>query len=87
MRALWFVAIKFHNEGEDLTPRAYRILAGDSEDTMREVYASLNEKSMSYPRGRVYLELPRAVRAKCFTIELTESAPKELVISDMTLFE
>ena len=87
MRALWFVAIKFHNEGEDLTPRAYRILAGESEDTMREVYASLSEKHMSYPRGRVYLELPTAIRAKCFTIELTESAPKELVISDMTLFE
>ena len=49
MRALWFVAIKFHNEGEDLTPRAYRILAGESEGSMREVYASLSEKHMSYP--------------------------------------
>ena len=86
MRALWFVAIKFHNEGEDLTPRAFRILAGEDAEHMREVYTSLTEARMSYPRGRVYVELPQAVRAKCFTLELTESAPKELVISDMTLF-
>ncbi|MBQ7319838.1 MAG: hypothetical protein IJW97_06670, partial [Clostridia bacterium] len=86
MRAMWFVAIKFHNEGEDLTPRAFRLLAGEDEMHMHEVYASLSEKQMSYPRGRVYIELPQEVRAKCFAIELTESAPKELVISDLTLF-
>jgi hypothetical protein len=40
---------------------------------------------MSYPRGRVYIELPQEIRAKCFAIELTEAAPKELVISDLTL--
>ncbi len=87
MRALWFVAIKFHNEGEDLTPRAFRLLAGEDETSMTEVYASLTEAKMSYPRGRVYIELPAAVHAKHFCIELTEAAPKELVVSDMTLLE
>jgi hypothetical protein len=85
MRAMWFVAIKFHNEGEDLTPRAFRLLAGEDEAHMHEVYATLSEKQMSYPRGRVYIELPQEIRAKCFAIELTEAAPKELVISDLTL--
>jgi len=85
MRALWFYAIKFHNEGEDLTPRAYKFLAGADENSMTEVYASLTESKMSYPRGRVYFELPEAVTAKRFAFVLTESASKELVIADMAL--
>ena len=86
MGALWFVAIKFHNEGEDYTPRAFKLYAGEDSEHLEEVYSSLSEKYMSYPRGRVFVDFGKTITAKSFRFELDEEAGKEFVMSDLTIF-
>ncbi len=83
---LWFYAIKFRNEGDEYLPARYRILCGPDADRLTECYASLDEKEMFYPRGRVLAEFGRTVTARTFRFELTGSKPKELVIEDLLLF-
>lgn len=86
VRAFWYVAIQFHNEGTNFTPKKYRILAGPDYDHLEEVYVSLTDREMCYPRSRVFLELDKPVTAKAFRYELLEEAGKQFVMSDLTLF-
>ena len=86
VRAFWYVAIQFHNEGTNFTPKKYRILAGPDYDHLEEIYVSLTDREMCYPRSRVFMELDKPVTAKAFRYELLEEAGKQFVMSDLTLF-
>lgn len=85
LRALWFYAIKFHEEGGDHTPRAFKLYSVENGEAQL-IYSSLNEKAMSYPRGRVFCELEKPQKLTTLRFEITESAPKEFVMADLALF-
>ncbi|MBE6768615.1 MAG: hypothetical protein E7549_06870 [Ruminococcaceae bacterium] len=84
-KAISFSSLTSDVAGACYTPHSFELLAGDTPDTLRPVCHTLFEERMSYPNGRVFLDLGDGVTARCFTIALKTNALKPWVISDLTL--
>lgn len=82
-RALYFSGSPSDFDREVFTPYCFRLLAGDSPETMQEVYRAKFEDRMCYPNGRVFLRLDD-VTASHFRLELTHNALKPWIISNLT---
>ncbi len=82
-RALYFSGSPSDFDRDVFTPYCFRLLAGDSPETMQEVFRAKFEDQMSYVNGRVFLRLDD-VTARCFRLELTHNALKPWIISNLT---
>lgn len=81
-RAIYFSGSPSDFDREVFTPYCFKLFAGDSPETMTEVFRSKFENEMSYSNGRVFLRLDD-VTARCFKIELTHNALKPWIISNL----
>jgi hypothetical protein len=69
---------------EVYTPYRFKIWAGETEDTLTEVYAAKFEDKMHYRQGKVFLRLDD-VCASIYKIVLTDNALKPWIVSDLSL--
>ncbi|MCL2404498.1 MAG: hypothetical protein FWC92_03005 [Defluviitaleaceae bacterium] len=64
-------------------PYRFKIMAGDTLDSLQEVYMSRFENDMYYREGKVFIRLDD-VTAKIFKLVLTDNALKPLFVSGLT---
>lgn len=69
--------------GERFTPYRFKLMAGDSEETLQEVYRSQFEHNMSFREGKVFIRLDDITASK-FKIVLTDNALKPWIVSNLT---
>ena len=80
-KAMFFIAAA-DNGRTIYLPYRFKILAGDTPDSLKEVYVSRYENDMYYREGKVFIRLDD-VDAKIFKIVLTDNALKPLFVSGL----
>ena len=69
--------------GERFTPYRFKLLAGNSQKELTEVYRTGFEEKMSYIEGKVFIRLDD-ITASDFKIVLTDNALKPWIVSNLT---